>query len=153
MSFLQEQNSPNSGFNSPFNFIEIFPRYSTFVSDSGHDNPLNIDLNTEYIRLQLERTLMEGLLHDNEYPDDQSSFWEPVKMGLVLTDDCFKINEHIDDCNICSEQKYAFYQVPCCNQDICISCVNKWFKTSVKCPYCAQDLRNFTDLKTNISSF
>ena len=70
------------------------------------------------------------------------AFWEPVKVGYKdvkdLPDD---IGE--DTCVICMESHLNFKKVRCCQQKMCNGCCYEWFKESVKCPYCFQDLREF----------
>lgn len=73
---------------------------------------------------------------------EDESFWEPVKVGYKnvkdLPDDITQ-----DTCVICTEQHLNFKSLICCNQKMCNGCCYQWFESSVKCPYCFQDIRDF----------
>jgi len=73
---------------------------------------------------------------------EDESFWEPVKVGYKnvkdLPDDVTE-----DTCVICTEQHLNFKSLICCNQKMCNGCCYQWFESSVKCPYCFQDIRDF----------
>jgi hypothetical protein len=73
-------------------------------------------------------------------PDD---FWEPVVVSLSPDQiSQFEKVSHSDECAICNEDYSLFFNLCCCNKEMCEKCVSKWFSTSVKCPFCVQDLRN-----------
>ena len=78
-------------------------------------------------------------------PSVPESFWEPV---IVSYNGVNKLEDIIgeDSCCICTENHINFKKLGCCNQKMCNGCCYKWFETSVKCPYCFQDIREF-DLK------
>jgi len=101
-------------------------------------------------RSLFERMLLDHLVVDIEYsysPEILDDFWEPVKVGLK--------QEHLDEfdmvkiqpgtesfnCFICSNDNDTYKLIPCCNKEMCTLCVNRWFKESVKCPFCKQDIR------------
>jgi hypothetical protein len=110
----------------------------------------------ENIQQELQRTLQERnqfeielydfLLNPSiifqQIPDD---FWEPVTLkfeNVHLLEDIIGENE----CAICLENHLNFKKTICCGQKMCNGCCFTWFETSVKCPYCYQDIREF-DLK------
>jgi hypothetical protein len=94
--------------------------------------------------LLLERDAFELEMYDylvNPFIIPES-FWEPVDVSFEKVSELEDIIKE-DTCYICSETHLNFKKVNCCNQEICNGCCYKWFKTSVKCPYCYQDLREF----------
>uniref|UniRef100_A0A6C0AYK6 RING-type domain-containing protein n=1 Tax=viral metagenome TaxID=1070528 RepID=A0A6C0AYK6_9ZZZZ len=95
--------------------------------------------------LQLERDAFELEMYDylvNPFLGIPDSFWEPINVSFENVNELEDIIKE-DTCYICSETHLNFKKVNCCNQEICNGCCYKWFKTSVKCPYCYQDLREF----------
>ena len=102
----------------------------------------------EYNTLILERNYFEINVYDllisdvvGVIPDD---FWEPivVKLSTVKIKKLKTINCE-SECIICAENREKFKEMNCCKQSMCCGCVNIWFNTSVKCPFCIQDLRDF----------
>ena len=75
--------------------------------------------------------------------NNNRSFWDPVIVCLS-TDQINKLVNVVsnEECIICSEPKNYFKEVSCCKNKICDPCCNKWFSSSVKCPFCKHDLRN-----------
>lgn len=74
-----------------------------------------------------------------EIPDH---FWDPVTISLPEDEQQLLKRKLLkQDCIICNEEVYNFRILPCCNNDLCVDCVNTWFNKSVKCPYCNQDIR------------
>jgi hypothetical protein len=50
-----------------------------------------------------------------------------------------------DECNICYTNEHIITVLKCCNNTICINCLNKIIYT--KCPYCRADfLDNYSSL-------
>ena len=107
------------------------------------------DFETHYQRIIEERNQFENELYDflltpsiMFVPED---FWEPVTLKFE------KVHELEDiigenECAICLENHLNFKKTICCGQKMCNGCCFTWFETSVKCPYCYQDIREF-DLK------
>jgi len=92
-----------------------------------------------------ERNEFEIFVYDflvNPFQSVPESFWEPVKVSFDGVKDLDDIIGK-DNCFICSELHLSFKKVNCCNQKICNECSYKWFETSVKCPFCFQDIREF----------
>ena len=94
-------------------------------------------------RTNFENALYDYLVEPLMLIDD--SFWEPVK---VYYKDVKELEDIIgeDVCYICTDKHLNFKNLHCCNQKLCNDCCYTWFGSSVKCPYCYQDLREF-DLK------
>ena len=85
--------------------------------------------------------LQIGLL----YLDDED-FWEPVKVGLPTEImDTLKTVEDFNECPICTEVSETSKRLPCCKHVMCTGCTNRWFRDSVKCPFCIRDLRTRVD--------
>lgn len=110
---------------------------------------LNLDeLDARLVELIRERADFEFQLYDyliitnvNPFiiPD---SFWESVKVEFAGVKDLEDtIGEDI--CFICTEKHLNFKKVTCCKQKLCNGCCYQWFKESVKCPFCFQDIREF----------
>ena len=71
------------------------------------------------------------------------SFWDPVSVCLTPEQiNNFKIIicEEIE-CLICKDNKTNFKNISCCNNKICLDCINTWFNKSVFCPFCKVDQR------------
>jgi hypothetical protein len=72
----------------------------------------------------------------------EADFWEPVKIGLSEKQiKTFITMHHQTECYICTKNVKITRQVPCCKQIMCQTCTKKWFGSSVKCPFCVQDIR------------
>ena len=118
--------------------------------DDYSDMPDLVDLPglIEYNTLILERSYFEINVYDflisdviGVIPDD---FWDPIPVKLsILKIKKLKTLNCNNECLICTENKKIFKEMECCKQSICGECVNIWFNTSVKCPFCIQDLRDF----------
>ena len=69
-------------------------------------------------------------------------FWEPVRVGLTFSQikNFETVHERIE-CPICMDTKEKSRKLPCCAKTTCFTCTRKWFKSSVKCPFCVRDLR------------
>jgi hypothetical protein len=106
------------------------------------DYNLMIQLRNDYETELYDFLLSPGILFIPEEPED---FWEPVTIKFE------KVHELEDiigenECSICLENHLNFKKTSCCRQKMCNGCCFTWFETSVKCPYCYQDIREF-DLK------
>ena len=122
------------------------------------DDEENTNTNTNILPLRRslnflvqERNAYEILIYDflvNPFEGVPESFWEPVKVCFDGVKDLENIVGE-DTCFICSESHLSFKKVNCCNQKICNGCCYKWFETSVKCPFCYQDIREFNLKKVN----
>ena len=107
-------------------------------------------LNQEIIHFQQQHRVLLSRLHDTlitELLGIPSDFWEPVK---VTANDSIKFEfedtETPWDCIICREKRNKKTQLKCCNQFLCESCVENWFKKeSIKCPFCKKDIRDDAD--------
>jgi hypothetical protein len=104
-------------------------------------------LNREIINFQRRTFLLNELIRNiPEFwelgiPPD---FWEPVK---VTANDSIKFDfedtEIQWDCTICCEKRDKKTRLKCCNQYLCDSCIENWFKKeSIKCPFCKKDIRD-----------
>jgi hypothetical protein len=110
------------------------------------------------ILFNLDSSLFEDILYDyfeNEgigfinYYIISESFWEPVTVSYKGVNTlCDIIGEN--NCYICTENHLNFKKLRCCKQKMCNDCCYKWFESSVKCPYCYQDIREFDLKKTTI---
>jgi len=106
---------------------------------------MNEDVQIAFNLLLVDRNIFESRAYDylvqNVIPDD---FWEPVTISLTLQEISeFEKVSHSDECAICNEDLESFLKLSCCNQEMCENCTKKWFSSSVKCPFCVQDLRNY----------
>lgn len=89
--------------------------------------------------------------HRLEYQEIPDDFWEPVKVGLdKIYIDNFEILHSNCDCFICTNYVDYVIILPCCNKEMCITCINRWFKESVFCPYCKTDIRELYDIEESI---
>jgi len=111
-------------------------------------------LQEQFQRMIQERNQFQNELYDFlvnplilNVPED---FWEPV---TVKFDKVHELEDIIgeNECTICLENHLNFKKTSCCGQKICNGCCFKWFETSVRCPYCSQDIREF-DLKNTQTS-
>lgn len=93
--------------------------------------------------LLLERRRFEIEIYDFlveiQIPD---SFWNPVEVGLTQEYLQFNVITISDECSICFENFNSFSELYCCKKTMCDNCIQSWFSTSVRCPFCVQDLRN-----------
>ena len=77
------------------------------------------------------------------------NFWDPVvpnsDNNLVNASniDFQKVVCELTDCFICFQEFTEFNVLECCKKKLCENCRNTWFKKSVKCPFCVQDVRDF----------
>jgi len=70
-------------------------------------------------------------------------FWEPVVVCLSPSEiSQFERIPVSDECAICNQDCSLFIKLGCCTNYMCEMCASKWFSSSVKCPFCVQDLRN-----------
>ena len=75
-------------------------------------------------------------------PDENNSFWDPVVVCLSDQQiNNLEIIEQESNCFICTTEQKKFKQVNCCNNKLCLNCINIWFKRSVFCPFCKHDQR------------
>ena len=146
-------NESEPDFDSESDLPELI--YSESEFDSGNlnvlENPIFEEIRNNTLspleNLILQRNLFEIHVYDylvNPYvlvPDD---FWDPIKVGLK-PHEMLHLNEVIvhDNCVICTDNSDLFREVNCCKNKICNSCTERWFSESVRCPFCAQDLRDF----------
>ena len=105
---------------------------------------MNSDILISFELLLRERGIFERSIYDylveDTIPDD---FWDPVTVSLSPAEISeFEKVSHLDECPICNEDLESFLKLSCCNQEMCELCTTKWFSSSVKCPFCVQDLRN-----------
>ena len=107
-----------------------------------HQEPNESLQNLIWERARFENEIYDYLVGPLISFIDNESFWEPVKVGYKnvkeLPDDVTQ-----DTCVICTEQHLNFKSLICCNQKMCNGCCYQWFESSVKCPYCFQDIREF----------
>jgi hypothetical protein len=124
------------------NEIESF---SLRRNDSTFVMILELEELEQYNSLVHDRRVFELMMYDylvNPHEIVDPSFWEPVVV-------CFENVKSLEDiiqeevCTICMEKHCNFKKVNCCNQILCNGCCYEWFKKSVKCPYCFQDIREF----------
>jgi hypothetical protein len=95
-----------------------------------------------------ERNRFEDQLYDYLLSESiPASFWEPITVCYEKTKDLEDVIGE-ESCIICMETHINFKKLHCCKQKLCNGCSYKWFETSVKCPYCYQDIREF-DIKNN----
>ena len=84
---------------------------------------------------------------DEDVTDEYlESFWEPVIVRL--SDSQINSLEHSSEskeCSICTYSRCNFNITPCCQNDLCVKCANKWFEKSVFCPYCKADIRDYSE--------
>jgi hypothetical protein len=74
----------------------------------------------------------------------EEDFWEPVKVCLSTKQiQMFGTQMEEYECPICTETVKKTRLVPCCKQNMCQKCTVKWFKSSVKCPFCVRDARDY----------
>ena len=130
------------------------------ITDSEEDyddlpyNGFTYDDLTTYNNLLRERRNYENEIYDFLENGNlqvpviiDESFWEPVKIGYGYTN-----IQNLEDiiveepCIICTESHINFKQVHCCHQKLCNGCCYTWFDSSVKCPYCHQDIRDFSKI-------
>ena len=70
------------------------------------------------------------------------TFWENIPVGLE--DDTIDLLKNVvknENCIICTNKFNDFKELWCCSQIMCIGCSHKWFRTSVYCPFCKNDMR------------
>ncbi len=72
------------------------------------------------------------------------SFWEPVPITFQI-EKFEKVVTEQTECFICFNKYTLFNKLNCCKKFICEECSRSWFKGSVKCPFCNQDVRDFYD--------
>jgi hypothetical protein len=105
------------------------------------------ELDREQVRLLInERRNYEQQLYDflvNPFTFIPESFWEPVPVSFEHVKN-LKDSIGEKDCSICLEKHLNFKIHTCCKQTSCNNCCITWFKKSVKCPFCNQDIRDFT---------
>jgi len=109
-------------------------------------------MEAELSSLIFERDLYELLVYDilvDPFAGVPESFWEPVEVSF---DNVKELQDIIgeDECYICSENHLNFKSLSCCNQKMCNGCSYSWFKKSVNCPYCYQDIREFHLKKSDL---
>jgi len=76
------------------------------------------------------------------------TFFENVKVNLTNDEiDNIKNITKLDNCIICHSNFLDFKKLECCNQIMCIGCSFKWFKESVYCPFCKNDMRSLINLR------
>lgn len=94
-------------------------------------------------RQQFENEMYDLLVNVELLVDP--SFWEPVPVTFQI-EKLTKITfEKETECFICFNEKHSFFELNCCKKFICEECSCSWFKGSVKCPFCNQDVRDFYD--------
>ena len=95
---------------------------------------------------------LEILIELTEDLEDDDPFWDPVIVCLSNTQieslETVTI-ESQKECLICNENNDTFKKVSCCNNKICLDCVNSWFKKSVFCPFCKHDQREVNEHEVN----
>ena len=105
---------------------------------------MNEDVEVAFNAMIIDRNIFETRAYDylvqSVIPDD---FWEPVIVCLS-PDQILKFERILisNECDICNEDHSLFLKLGCCTHYMCEKCANKWFSSSVKCPFCVQDLRN-----------
>ena len=101
----------------------------------------------DFERLILERNQLETLIYDylvDPFLFITDDFWEPVIISLTDEQiDAFKTEIVETECIICTNESTFYKPLVCCNNKICVDCFKIWFKRSVQCPFCKQDLREF----------
>jgi hypothetical protein len=75
------------------------------------------------------------------WSDDEDDFWDPVKVGLSSVEQ-YTLDSDECECPICMDTKQHSKKLLCCKNNMCVQCVETWFKESVKCPFCFRDLRD-----------
>ena len=105
---------------------------------------MNEDVEVAFNLLLINRNIFESRAYDYLVnpiiPDD---FWEPVIVSLSPNEISeFESVIHTDECAICNEDFESFLKLNCCKKEMCENCTMKWFSSSVKCPFCVQDLRS-----------
>ena len=104
---------------------------------------MNDDVEIAFNLLLINRNIFETRAYDYLVnpiiPDD---FWDPVIVCLS-TEQISKFEKLplSDECAICNEDYHSFLKLNCCKKEMCEKCTSKWFSSSVKCPFCVQDLR------------
>ncbi len=117
-----------------------------------NEDPTSLDIQ----RLVQERNEFENELYDFllnpsvlfvpvNLPDD---FWDPVTLKFERVHELEDVIGE-NECAICLENHINFKKMNCCAQKICNNCCFTWFETSIKCPYCYQDVREFDIKKTD----
>jgi hypothetical protein len=86
----------------------------------------------------------------NMYILIDDDFWEPVRVGLAFSQikEFETVNERVE-CPICMDTKEKSRKLRCCGKTMCFTCTRKWFKSSVKCPFCVRDLRETINQERN----
>jgi hypothetical protein len=107
--------------------------------------------------LTLEEIIQDRLQFENEMYDllvniellAPPSFWDPIQDPVIVQlPESYEFEKVIVceplECFVCFNNFTEFNKLKCCNKKMCEGCTTKWFASSVKCPFCNQDLRNFT---------
>lgn len=71
-------------------------------------------------------------------------FWNPVEIKLPDSFTFEKVISEPTECFVCFSDFTEFNKLECCKKKMCEGCTTRWFEKSTKCPFCNQDLRNFT---------
>ena len=100
-----------------------------------------------------ERNEYENFIYDfliTTFPIPES-FWDPVI--VCLTEKQINLMEQIEcediECFICKDTKNKFKKIKCCNNNLCLDCIESWFNKSVFCPFCKKDQRIILDNLNN----
>ena len=136
-----DSNDENEFSESESNFSEIESVISYYMI-------VNSNVNRDLEELIQERNATESYFYDVLVNPIfiSENFWEPVKVGFGGVKELKDVIGE-ETCCICMESHLNFKEINCCHQKMCNDCSYKWFDSSVKCPYCYQDLREF-NLKT-----
>ena len=95
-------------------------------------------------RDEFENYIYDSLIEPYELFIDPT-FWDPVIICLT-TEQINNLHTVICDseCIICTNQISVFKNLRCCNNNICITCIDNWFNVSVFCPFCKKDQRELS---------
>ena len=95
--------------------------------------------------------LLDFFIHISVYTDtEEDDFWEPVRVGLKTSQvQKFSNVESFNECPICTVTRERSKRLPCCKKTMCFECTRKWFASSVKCPFCMRDLRDYESQASN----
>lgn len=110
--------------------------------------------------LSLEEIIQDRQQFENEMYDllvnveifIPPGFWDPVQDTINIEVAKLPKNYEFEkvivceslECFVCFNNFTEFNKLRCCNKKMCEGCTTRWFASSVKCPFCNQDLRNFT---------
>ncbi len=87
--------------------------------------------------------ILDFFIHISVYADTEES----VRVGLPINK--FSNVESFKECPICMTTRERSKRLPCCKKTMCFECTRKWFASSVKCPFCMRDLRDYESQASN----